>query len=117
VLRVWSSHASSAPLNKGVELGGVHFADKWERDDDRGLLGSAVVDCLHPPQVLLNQLAKKFIQWNGEGDLPTLSADEIGSWTPVSLPPVGKARAAHLEWQNRFRVEYVDKVEALALFP
>lgn len=93
---------------------GVEFAETWKGDEDKGLLGSAVVDCLHPPKVLLNQLAEKIIRWDGRGDIPTLSVAEIGSWTPVALPAAGKTRSEHVEWKEQFRVEYVAMVERLA---
>jgi len=83
-------------------------------DQDKGLLGSAAVDCLHSPKVLLNKLAEKIIRWDGRGDIPTLSAAEIGSWTPVALPAAGKTRSEHVEWKEQFRVEYVAMAERLA---
>ncbi|WP_458316477.1 hypothetical protein [Mycolicibacterium brisbanense] len=96
---------------------GIRFADRQGDNRDKGLLGIAVVDCLHQPKVLLNGLAKKFIQWDGRGSLPTLSADEIGLWSPVSLPPTGPTREDHLAWQTRFETEYFEKVARLDRAP
>jgi hypothetical protein len=93
---------------------GVGFAERVEAKHDKGLLGSAVVDCLHQPKVLLNMLAEKFIRWDGRRTLPILTADELGPWTPVRLPPTGPTRAAHVEWKEHFEIEYREMVHRLA---
>jgi hypothetical protein len=92
----------------------VGFAERDEAKHDKGLLRSAVVDCLHQPKVLLNTLAEKFIRWDGRGTLPILTADELGPWTPVRLPPSGPTRAAHIEWKEHFEIEYREMLHRLA---
>ncbi len=90
-----------------------HVADA-PSEEVRQERANYLVTVVHTPQQLLLKLSERIIQWNGHGALPTLTATELGSWTPVPLPATGETQAAHQQWVADLRSEIEFEIARIA---